>query len=212
MRELAFTLALTMVAPLSAYAATASFSSSSAGAGANGYGFINSCEQATVNINVSQNGARNLSAPSTTGFAYATVFVYNYCPPAYFAYAFEYGSTSTFEFDAPGAPNVLPNSVQASGSIPLSCFNIVGTVCPSSSDTLTFSMNLQPIGTASFEQATTMRTSYSGMVVDQHIDGNFAFATTGSVTVSSQNFGALPVPNGSAAISDQKVHTVTINH
>jgi hypothetical protein len=206
MRKLAFAIALTTVAPFSAHATTQTVSFSSAGAAAFGVAST-SCSFVDAYINVAKNGAQNLNAPSTTGFAFAYLTGYNFCSGS-FSFFFEYGSTSTFTFAAPGAPNVLPQSVQASGSIPMYCSG-----CSSSSDTLTFSIALQPVGTATYEQTGTVRSSYPpGVTVDQHFDFNSAYATTGTVTLSSQNFGTIPVANGFAGVNDQKVHTITITY
>jgi hypothetical protein len=194
---------LPMAASFSAYPATVEHFSFSTGGGLVSGSGLTSCGYVSVSVYATRSGTHNLSAPSSTGLAYAFINIYNSCTGASF---FEYGSTTNFQFSAPGTPNVMPQSVTASGVIPMSC---TGTGCPSS-DNLTFSMVLKPLGTMTFESAASVKTSYATVTTDEHFDTNSAFAS-GPVTVSSQSLGTIVLP-WFTEVSDEKTHTVTISY
>jgi hypothetical protein len=196
---------LTIVAPLSAHATTIEQFSFSYGAGIASGAATTSCGGfVSASVYATRTGTHNLSAPSSTGLAFGFLSAFNCSTGEFFS---EYGSTTNFQFSAPGAPNVVPQSVTASGVIPMSC---IGAGCSSSTDNLTFSMALKPIGTMTFQSTLNAKSTNPTATFVEHIDSTSAYAS-GPVTVSSQNLGTIPA-SWFTEVSDERNHTVTISH
>ena len=180
-------------------AGTEQFAFSNGGAFANGLG-QDSCQLVFVEINVARSGSHNLSNPSTTGFAQISLQLMNFCTNTF---VFEGGSTSNFQFSAPGAPDSIPMSVQASGTMTTSC--CFGP------DTLTFSLNLQAVSSTTIEQQTTSKQTSFGVTTEEHFDNNVLF-TTGTVSVTSANYGTLPISTWQTQVNDEHSHSLTISN
>jgi hypothetical protein len=194
-------LAAVVLAPtaFSANAGTEQFAFSSGGASANGFG-EDSCQFVFVEINVARSGIHNLNNPSSSGFAQISLQLMNFCTNTF---VFEGGSTSNFQFSAPGAPDSIPKSVQASGTMTTSC--CFGP------DTLTFSLNLQAVSSTTIEQQTTSKQTSFGVTTEEHFDNNILF-TTGTVSVTSANYGTLPISSWQTQVNDQHSHSLTISN
>jgi hypothetical protein len=187
---------------LTAQAANDQFTLSNGGASAVGYS-ADACKSVYVNVNISRSGTHNLK-PSNTPLAEIDLQIIDSCANTV---VFEVGSVGTFQLVAPGAPSVLPRSVQASGTMTATCY--VG--CSGPTDFLTFSLNLQAVGSMTNEQKSETQTTFFGITTHTHSDINAAIAT-GTVSVSSAAFGALPISNWQTQVSDQKTHSVSISN
>lgn len=200
----AVAVALSVVASFSAYAASDNYSFSNGGGEGSGIVF-DSCSLTFASVDFSRTGTHNLNAPSATGLVLITFSVNNFCTGSFL---FISGSTTNFQFEAPGAPNGIPQSVKASGTIAATCF---GSGCPSPTDTVTFSIAWQSLGTLGIEEQETVHTTAYGVTRDGHSDYNMVHAS-GTVTLTSANLGTLPVSNWFNELSDEKTHTITISH
>jgi len=186
----------------SAQAASDQFTFSNGGAFAFG-SEGDSCTFTSVDVNVARSGSHNLQK-SNNAIAEIDLQIFNFCTNTFI---FEVGSTPSFQLVAvPGSLNVLPHSLQASGTMTASCF----TGCSGGTDTLTFSLNLQVVGSQTIEQKTDTQTTVFGITTHEHSDDNIAF-TTGTVSVTSAAFGTLPISNWSTQINDEKDHSVLIS-
>lgn len=199
--------ALTTIAPLSVHAGTLqSFSTSNGEGNAIGFGSTG-CTAWDALLDASNTGTHNLSAPATQGFAFVNLAVFNFCTNSM---VFLAGSTSNLQFaSAPGTTNNVPKFVNASGTIALTGVSCTATGCSNVSDTVTFSMALQPTAdTTSHLFQHTRQTYGGGVTMEQILDANSAIGT-GPVSLSSQNFGTM-AGSWSTAVIDGKTHMITI--
>jgi len=183
----------------SAQAASEQFTFSDGGALAFGSGG-DSCTFVSVDVNIARSGSHNLN--KSNPLAEIDFQIFNFCTNTFVS---EFGFTSSFQLVAPGA-SVIPHSVQASGTMTASCF----TGCSGGTDTLTFSLNLQVVGSQTIEQKTDTQTTSFGITTHDHSDSNIAFST-GTVSVTSAAFGTLPISNWTTQIVDQRDHSVLIS-
>jgi hypothetical protein len=201
---LAATLGLSL-APLPANATTVQNFFS----GAHGVTFssvIDSCRTVFIRVEVAASGTHNISQKSTPNVALVFLFVSNSCTGTEIA---ESGSAGNIQFSAQGAANgtQVPRSITASGVIPMTCF--VGCT----SDSLTFNMTLTAAGPV-LQVMDNSQTTYPvtpSVTVKSHSDFNLVVAT-GSLTVSTQNLGSLPISLFNSSMDDGKNHQVTITH
>lgn len=196
-------LALSVVASFSAYAASDNYSFSNGVAMASGLA-ITSCQFVSPDVIVARAGTHNLNAPSTTGVALINIGVYDYCTGSFF---FESAYTTNFQFSASGPTTGIPQSVTASGTVTANCYS---PSCPSSTDTVTFSVAWDSVGASAREATTTSHITAPGVTTDEHRDETYVPArVTG--TVSTVNLGTVQ-SNWSANLADAKTHTVSITH
>ena len=184
----------------SAQAASEQFTFNDGGAFAFGSGG-DSCTFVSVDVNIARSGTHNLS--QSNALAEIDFQIFNFCTNTFVD---EVGSTTSFQLVAPGNAKGLPKSVQASGTMTASCFS----GCSGGTDALTFSLNLPVAGSMTLEQKSDTQTTSFGITIHDHSDNNIAF-TTGTVSVTSAAFGALPISNWMTEVTDQKDHSVLIS-
>ena len=168
---------------------------------------IDSCQSVFIGMTASAAGTHNLSQPSTANYVRVSIFYSNSCTGSGF---FEDGSANV-QFSAQGAANgtKVPTSITASGVVPMTC---LAGGC--TSDRLKFKMTLTAAGPA-MQVMDTSHTTYPltpPVTVKMHSDSNQVGAT-GSLTISTQILGAIPIPplvNGT--ILDTKSHSVSTTY
>lgn len=200
--------AVTAVVPLSVHAGTLqSFSMSKGTASALGFGFTN-CTAWSVILDASSTGTHNLSAPATQGFAFVDLEVFNFCTNSDFFVA---SSTNNIQFTSgPVTTNNVPKFINASGTLTLPGTNCTSSGCSDASDTVTFSIAVQPVSdTTSHIFQHTRKTSPDGVTMEEIRDANSAIGT-GTVSVSSQTFGTLTGGTWDTSVNDEKTHMITI--
>jgi hypothetical protein len=201
-----------------ANAATDQFSFNNAGGEASGYS-SDACGSSYASLTVAANGAKNLSSPSANNVAFGYITRFDTCNHVLiYAYGFVSGITLSGISAANGGQ--LPNSIAASGQVPLYAvvysypdFNFVNSY----TDTLTFQLGLSRSGFSQNFSGTSQRSVTNGASPSKtvfsevdRIDENFGYAT---VTSSSLSTNTLAAPTlSSAVISNYSQRTITINH
>lgn len=187
-------------------ATTDQFTSSGTGVQVSGV-LHDNCRSGSMFLNSSAgatHGPTNSPPTQQSAFAFVVVFGFNSCTNAFFSTAGF--SAVNIQFAAQdGNGTQVPKSVTVSGHVP--SFD--------GADTISFQVTLNAVGLpfqdSITEQLTVPISSTNSVSVNRHSDGNSSSAT-GSVSVSTQILGPLPISTVFGSVQDNRAASVSITH